>query len=136
MDAWRFAADTAPDVRGPQVDLAWAHYQREEWADCYAAALKALAIPEQVVEYGCDSDEGVLAEDMAAICGWRLGHLHQALIYGRQAAAKAPDVDRIRKNVERMEQALWAAAASSPGSPVAKVGGSRGRSTAAGGAWC
>ncbi len=65
-----------------------------------------MTIPEEVVEYGCDSETGVLPEDMAAICGWRLGHYQQALIYGRQAMAKAPDVERIRANVERMEQAL------------------------------
>jgi hypothetical protein len=46
---------------------------------------------------------------MASICGWRLGHQNQALIYGRQALAKAPDVERIRLNVARMEQALGVA---------------------------
>ncbi len=102
------AAAAAPNVRGPQIDLAWALYQREAWEACYDAALKAIAIPEEVVEYGCDTDTGVLPEDMAAICGWRLGHFEQALIFGRQAMAKAPDVDRIRKNVERMELALAA----------------------------
>jgi hypothetical protein len=106
LGAYRVAAAAAPAVRGPQLDLAWALYQREDWAGCYAAALRALAIPEAVVEYGCDSETGVLPEDLAAICGWRLGHLHQALIHGRQAMAKAPDVERIRLNVERMEKAL------------------------------
>ena len=106
LDAWRAAAEAAPDVRGPQIDHAWALYQREQWAACYAAAVKAINLPELVVDYGCDPEFGVLAEDMAAICGWRLGFGAQALIYGRQALAKAPGVDRIRLNVERMEQAL------------------------------
>lgn len=47
-----------------------------------AAALNALNIPDETIEYGCDFDTGVLPEDMAAICGWRLGHLRQALIWG------------------------------------------------------
>jgi hypothetical protein len=111
LDAWRAAVEDAPGVRGPLVDYAWALYRREQWTACYEQALKALAIPEEVIEYGCDSDFGVLAEDMAAICGWRLGHLQQALIYGRRALAKAPGVERIRVNVERMEKALGAAPA-------------------------
>jgi len=111
LAAFRAAAAAAPAIRGPQVDLAWALYQREAWAECYETALKALALPEEVTEYGCDTDTGVLAEDMASICGWRLGHLEQALILGRQAMAKAPQVERIRKNVERMERALGASPA-------------------------
>jgi hypothetical protein len=109
LEAYRTAAQAAPDVRGPQIDYAWMLYRGEQWAACYAAALKALALPEAVGEYGCDSEFGVLPEDMASICGWRLGHQNQALIYGRQALAKAPDVERIRLNVARMEQALGVA---------------------------
>jgi glycosyltransferase involved in cell wall biosynthesis len=109
LAALRAATVDAPAVRGPWVDLAWGLYQREDWTACYDAALKALAIPDEVIEYGCDSDTGVLPEDVAAICGWRLGHLDQALIFGRQAMAKAPDVERIRLNVERMEKALGVA---------------------------
>jgi len=108
LDAYRAAAEAAPEVRGPQIDYAWALYRREQWTACYAAAVKATALPEIVVDYGCDSEFGVLAEDMASICGWRLGFQAKALIYGRQALAKAPDVERIRLNVERMEQALGA----------------------------
>jgi len=111
LAALRGAVADAPTLRGPWVDLGWGLYKREEWAAAYDAALKALAIPDEVIEYGCDSDTGVLPEDVAAICGWRLGHLQQALIYGRQAMAKAPEVERIRMNVERMEQALGAAPA-------------------------
>ncbi len=116
LEAWRAAAQAAPDVRGPQIDYAWSLYRGEHWAACYAAAVKALELPQTVVEYGCDSEFGVLAEDMASICGWRLGHQTQALIYGRQALAKAPAVDRIRLNVERMEQALGLAPAAPRGS--------------------
>lgn len=125
LAAWRAAAADAPGVRGPQIDLAWALYQREQWAACYAAALAAMAIPEAVVEYGCDSETGVLPEDMAAICGWRLGHQHQALIYGRQAMAKAPGVERIRLNVERMEAALGVAPASASETTALGLAGGR-----------
>jgi hypothetical protein len=109
LDAYRIAAQAAPEVRGPQIDYAWKLYNAEQWAGCYATAVKAIELPELVAEYGCDSEFGVLPEDMASICGWRLGHQTQALIYGRQALAKAPGIDRIRLNVERMEQALGVA---------------------------
>jgi tetratricopeptide (TPR) repeat protein len=109
LEAYRVAAEAAPEVRGPQVDYAWMLYRGEQWEACYAQALKAIALPDMIFEYGYDSEFGVLPEDMAAICGWRLGHQHQALVYGRQALAKAPAVDRIRLNVERMEQALGVA---------------------------
>ena len=111
LEAYRTAAEAAPQTRGPQIDYAWMLYRNEQWAACYELAVRAIGLPQDVDEYGCDSDFGVLAEDMASICGWRLGHQNQALIYGRQALAKAPDVERIRLNVERMEQALGVAPA-------------------------
>jgi hypothetical protein len=114
MEAWRAAAEAAPQVRGPLVDYAWALYRAEQWEPCYEIASRALAIPEQVTDYGCDSEFGVLAEDMASICGWRLGHQNQALIWGRQAVAKAPEIERIRLNVERMERALGVTRAAPP----------------------
>lgn len=105
---YRRAAEEAPDGRGAQIDLAWALYRREAWAECYAVAAHAAGLPPQVDAYGADTDTGVLPEDMAAICGWRLGHFEAALDYGRRALALAPGVERIRANVERMEAALSA----------------------------
>lgn len=103
---YRQAADEAPDMRGPLIDLAWALYQRERWAECYDVAVRAAALVKMTDNYGAVSDTGVLAEDMAAICGWRLGHLEEALDYGRRAQQLAPTIERIAKNVERMEAAL------------------------------
>jgi tetratricopeptide (TPR) repeat protein len=103
---FRQAAEEAPGARGPLIDLAWALYQRERWAECYEAAARAAALPEIVNEYGAATDTGVLPEDMACVCGWRLGHFEAALTYGRRALQLAPQIDRIRRNVEQMEATL------------------------------
>jgi tetratricopeptide (TPR) repeat protein len=102
----RQAAEEAPLTRGPLIDLAWALYQREQWAECYDLAVHAAAIPDMSSDYGVSSDSGVYPEDMACICGWRLGHLEAALDYGRRAMQLAPEIERIRLNVERMETEL------------------------------
>jgi tetratricopeptide (TPR) repeat protein len=103
---YRRAVAERPDTRGALVDLAWALYQRELWAECYEAASRAAALPDVVDFYGASSDMGVLAEDMACITGWRLGHFQAALDYGRRAMGLAPNIERIRLNVARMEAAL------------------------------
>ncbi len=119
---YRQAVDENPALRGAWIDLAHAHYQAEAWAACYDAARQAIARPPGVQDYGEESWCGVLPEDLAAICGWRLGHFQDALRYGRQALALAPEVDRIRANVEKMEAAL-ATAAPTSGQTIAGVGG-------------
>jgi tetratricopeptide (TPR) repeat protein len=123
LATYRQAAAEAPGERGPLVDLAWALYQREAWAECFPIAVRAAAIEELPGDYGANSDTGVLPEDMACISGWRLGRLEEALAYGRRAMALAPQIDRIRLNVERMEAALRAQAANNPASPKATAGG-------------
>jgi tetratricopeptide (TPR) repeat protein len=107
---FRAATEEAPGLRGPWVDLAWAYYQRQAWEPCWEAALKAIAIPIGSAEYGEESNSGVTPEDMACICGWRLGHRRAALEYGRKALELAPGVERLRANVAKMEAALGIAA--------------------------
>ena len=102
----RQAVAEMPDTRGALVELAWGLYQREQWQECYDVAVRAAALPDVVSEYGVGTDTGVLAEDMACICGWRLGHLEAALAYGERAMQLAPNIERIRLNVERMQAAL------------------------------
>ena len=103
---FRQAVDEIPDGRGALTDLAWALYQRERWAECYDVAVRGAATSVTSEAYGLQSDSGVTPEDMAAICGWRLGHLKEALDYGRRAMALQPNIERIRLNVARMEEAL------------------------------
>ena len=118
---FRQAVDENPALRGAWTDLAFAHYQAEAWSACYDAARQAVARPDGVNEYGEESWCGVLPEDLAAICGWRLGHFQDALRYGRMALALAPDVERIRLNVEKMETTLGPAAGAGGGLTIAGV---------------
>ncbi len=118
---FRQAVDENPALRGAWTDLAFAHYQAEAWGACYDAARQAAARPDGVNEYGEESWCGVLPEDLAAICGWRLGHFQDALRYGRTALALAPGVERIRLNVEKMETTLGPAAGTGGGLTIAGV---------------
>jgi tetratricopeptide (TPR) repeat protein len=109
LSAFRQAAEEMPDLRGSLTDYAWALYRSERWAECFEIAARASALDDRTSAYGVRTETGVLPEDMAAICGWRLGRLEQALAYGRMAMRRAPGVERIRRNVEQMEAALAAA---------------------------
>ena len=111
LNWYRKAVDEAPALRGPWIDLAWVYYRKEAWAQCWEAAVKAIAIPIGSTEYGEESNSGVLPEDLACICGWRLGHRQEALQYGRRAVELAPTVERLRANLAKMEQILAAEAA-------------------------
>jgi tetratricopeptide (TPR) repeat protein len=106
LPLWRRAADDAPALRGAQVDLAWALYQAEAWAECYAAAARAAAMALTTGPYGEDSLSGVVPDDMASLCAWRLGRPADALAHARRAAAAAPGVERIQLNLQRLEAAL------------------------------
>ena len=110
LGLYREAASEALTSRGSQIDYAWALYQREQWAECYEVSVRACELPFGTDVYGAATDTGVWPEDMASICGWRLGHHAAALDYGRRAMALAPNIERIRQNVERMETALRARA--------------------------
>lgn len=122
LSLFRQAVDENPALRGAWIDLAYAYYQAEAWERCYDAARQAIARPDLVREYGEESWCGVIPEDLAAICGWRLGHFQDALRFGRAALAQAPDVERIRANVEKMEAAL-AAGAPASGQTIAAIKG-------------
>jgi tetratricopeptide (TPR) repeat protein len=108
------AVQEAPALRGAWEDLAYAYYQRELWQACYDAALRAMTLTRAINFYGEEALCGVLPEDMASICGWRLGHRREALEYGRKAVRLAPSVDRLHANVRRMEEGL--------GLPVSDLG--------------
>jgi tetratricopeptide (TPR) repeat protein len=110
LEIYREAASEAPKSRGAQIDYGWALYQRERWVECYEVSVRACTLPMGTDVYGAATDTGVWPEDMASICGWRLGHYQAALDYGRRAMALAPNIERIRQNVERMETALKAKA--------------------------
>ena len=100
------AAAEQPDLRGPRVELAWAYHRRQAWAQCLAAAERAIAFPETTLTYGDDTSPGVVAEDLACLAAWSLGRPHEALAWARAALAKAPASPRLIANLARIEAAL------------------------------
>jgi hypothetical protein len=103
---FRRAVEDQPGLRGAWVELAWACHRRQAWAECLAAAERAIAFPDAVRPYGDDTSPGVVAEDLACLAAWSLGRPREALAYARIARAKAPASARIHANLERIEAAL------------------------------
>lgn len=98
------AAGEAPWLREPWVALAELELQQEHWAAAWYAANEALAIRHRDLTYISEPRcWGALPEDLAAVSGWYLGLREQALIHARRALEAAPDDDRLRENLRRME---------------------------------
>jgi len=106
LDLFRRAAAEAPQLRGPQVALAWALFRRQAWAESLATAERAIAANTAVGDYGDDTSPGVVPEDIACLAAWSLGRPQDALAYARAALERAPASPRIRANLERIETAL------------------------------
>jgi tetratricopeptide (TPR) repeat protein len=103
---FRQAVDEEPRLRGAWVELAWAYFRRQAWAECLAAAERAIAFLAVARVYGDDTSPGVIPEDIASLAAWSLGRPADALAYARAALAKAPASPRLRANVERIEAAI------------------------------
>lgn len=100
------AAEEQPQLQGAWIDFACALYQQQDWRRCLDACLKAMETPLVVSEYGAYSDSGAMPEDMASVCAFRLGRLHDAVAYARRAVLQAPGVERLKANLAAMEAAL------------------------------
>lgn len=99
--AWaRRACSEAPGTREPWCELANACYRTGRWAECYGAALSALAIVHKEELYTCDPAVwGYQAHDYAAIAAWNLGLKEEGLRHAKDALALAPDDQRLKANV-------------------------------------
>lgn len=102
-ESWllRAAAD-APWHREPWVDLALHYHSAEAWAQCHAAALRALSVVERPLEYLNEAEAwGALPHDLAAVSAWHLGL--PAAEHGRAASALAPGDERLAANLDLYE---------------------------------
>jgi tetratricopeptide (TPR) repeat protein len=100
------AVADGPRMRGAWLSLAWAYHRRAAWAECLTAAERAISLRDDEAHYGDDSSPGVVAEDLACLASWSLGHPLTAWDYARDALKKAPDNPRLRANLARIEGAL------------------------------
>ena len=103
-ESWllRACAET-PEEREPWIELAQACHNIGDWAGCFAAARRELAITERPRHYLSEGLAwGERADDLASVCAWRLGAHDVARAHASAALRFAPDNPRIATNVQFM----------------------------------
>jgi hypothetical protein len=89
--------------------LAFCHYQRQEWRECYGFAQQAIQST-WASTHATDPKAKAKALDLASVAAWNLGNRPEALRLGRLAAEQCPGDPRLTDNVAAMERILEAAA--------------------------
>ena len=103
----RLGVIEAPYTREPWCEIAKLAYQRHQWAECYGAAMSALAITDREFVYTVDPEVwGALPHDYASIAAWNLGLKEVAIIQAENALLKDPENDRLLSNLEMMKNAV------------------------------
>jgi glycosyltransferase involved in cell wall biosynthesis len=103
----RLGVIEAPYTREPWCEIAKLAYQRQQWAECYGAAMSALAIKNKELVYTVDPEVwGALPHDYASISAWNLGLKEVAIIHAENALLKEPENERLRSNLEFMKNAI------------------------------
>ena len=101
------ATAEAPHRREPWVDLAQHYHDTHQWALCYSAALRALTVTDQPLEYLCEADAwGAKPHDLAALAAYQLDLHHQAHHHGTKALAIDPANERLADNLHHYTHAL------------------------------
>ena len=102
----RKAVAEAPGTREPWCEVAMLCYRTSRWAECYGAAMSALAITNREMVYTCDPAVwGAQPHDLASIAAFRLGLYEEAAEQARLAIEKEPEDPRLRSNLELIEGA-------------------------------
>ena len=100
------AAEEAPTQREAPFELAMLYYRREDWALCRYWAMRTLAVAQMDMNYMTDPEAwGAEPYDLAAIAAWQLGHIDEALDNARKAHELAPEDERLRRNLDIIEEA-------------------------------
>lgn len=103
----RLGVIEAPYTREPWCEIAKLAYQRHQWAECYGAAMSALAITDREFVYTVDPEVwGALPHDYASIAAWNLGLKEVAINQAENALLKDPENDRLLSNLEMMKNAV------------------------------
>ena len=101
MRSARLGVIEAPGTREPWCEIAKLAYRRCQWAECYGAAMSALAITNREMVYTVDPEVwGFMLHDYASIAAWNLGMKDEAIHQAELALSYAPHDDRLRKNLE------------------------------------
>lgn len=103
----RLGVVEAPYTREPWCEIAKLAYQRHQWAECYGAAMSALAITDREFVYTVDPEVwGALPHDYASIAAWNLGLKEVAINQAQNALLEDPENDRLLSNLEMMKNAV------------------------------
>lgn len=89
--------------------IAFCHYQRQEWRECHAFAVQAINANGEST-HATDPEAKTKAFDLAAVAAWNLGNRPEALQLAREAVSRCPADPRLVANVEAMTRILEAAA--------------------------
>lgn len=101
----RLGVVEAPYTREPWCEIAKLAYQRHQWAECYGAAISALAITNREFVYTVDPEVwGAMPHDYASIAAWNLGMKEIAIEQAKLALTLAPDNVRIADNLNLMQE--------------------------------
>jgi len=97
----KLAAIDVPTHREPLVNLAQYYYEKADWQKCYDAALKALNITKNPMDYTCTPDAwGWKPHDLASIAAWNLKMYKEALDHAKKAFAYSPTDARLKNNLQ------------------------------------
>lgn len=103
----RLGVIEAPNTREPWCEIAKITYRTGQWAECYGAALSALAITDRELVYTVDPEVwGGLPHDYASIAAWHLGLHEQAMIQAKLAFSLSPDDVRIKNNLKFIQDSI------------------------------
>lgn len=101
----RRACAEAPNTREPWVALALLLHGKRQWAECYAAATRALEIVERPPIYINEPDSwGAMPHDLASVSAYYLGLRREALIHAEIASEMEPEDDRIQANCRLIKE--------------------------------
>lgn len=99
----RLGVVEAPNTREPWCEIAKLCYQRNQWAECYGAAMSALVITNRELVYTVDPAVwGAMPHDYASIAAWNLGLKEQAIEQAKLALKFDPNNVRIANNLQLM----------------------------------
>ena len=118
--AFHMAAQEAPNTREPWCELAALMYRQHRWPECYAFAMRTLAIPDSARElvYTVDPEVwGAKPHDFAAIAAYHLGLQDEARKHGKIALEKSPSDARLQQNLLYYEEAKCSGKVETASSP-------------------
>ena len=105
IKAARMGVVEAPNTREPWCEIAKLAYQRHQWAECFGAAMSALAITNRELVYTVDPEVwGALPHDYASIAAWHLGMKDEAVKQCELALEHEPHNERLQGNLKYFTQ--------------------------------